>query len=145
MWYIVHLIDQGSFARYYRKDIILYKKRLTLLILLLIVACFIFQLVPVTPEGVTSYVCHVKDSKVLLYAGSIYDSTHLIGRSDFKTKFNKVTIMHTLVFTQHISLTGISLSKSFLPVIPFDHRTAIRQSIPHYFNGTKYKNNLFAV
>lgn len=123
----------------------MYKKRFTGFMAILIIVCFLFQLLPVSTEGVVGYVWHTEDSKVHLYPGLVHDNILLIGRPGFKTKFYKITIKHPSVIARDISLIVISLCKSFLSVVIFDYRTVIKQSIPHYFNGTKYKSNRLAV
>ncbi len=116
-------------------------KKTVTVILFLIIALMIFQLIPAHAAPADGLQIHAQNSKVLLLSGFVHNDIIYIHNESQKTSIQKVQINNTLLYVPPISVEGISLSRFLFLEMPFDHRKIIRQSIPHYFNGSKYKGN----
>jgi hypothetical protein len=116
-------------------------KKTVTVILFLIIALMIFQLIPAEAAPADGFQIHTQNSKALLLSGFVHNDIIYIHNGNQKTSIQKVQINNTLLYVPPISVEGISVSSFLFFEMPFDHRKIIRQSIPHYFNGSKYKGN----
>ena len=121
------------------------KKRIIKLISFAIFILLIFQLIPSTVNCVDGSQSHTQNSKVFLSSGSIHTDVLYVGRESQKTAIQKVQVKNIPTFVSQISNADISAIQFTSQEMPFDHRRVIRQSIPHYFNGGKYKKIHFAI
>ncbi|MDP4092105.1 MAG: hypothetical protein Q8920_01960 [Bacillota bacterium] len=121
------------------------KKRILKLISLLIIALMIFQLIPSTLNCIEGLQGHTQNSKASLSTASIQTDASFIGRENQKTSAQNIQLRNTSIYLPKISCVDISNFCVSFQEMPFDFRKVIRQSIPHYFNGSKYKNNHFAI
>lgn len=122
------------------------KKNKTIKIIsFLIVIFFIFQLIPTNVTQVEGFKTHTQNSKVILASTSINSDILCIGRQSNKASFHNLQIKIPLSMVHQAYYFDVSLVQSFSKEEPFDHRTVIRQCIPHYFNGSKYKREYFDI
>lgn len=119
---------------------IVIKRRIIKLVSLLIIAFFIFQLIPSTLTDVEGLINHAQNSREIRSSLAVNNGVFIIGRINIKPAFQQIPVKYcpfnispTTVFD------SISESSSFQDNL-FDHRKSIKQSIPNHFHGSKYKN-----
>lgn len=121
------------------------KKKVIKLISFAIFFLLIFQLIPSTLTCIDGFQNHTQNSNVFLSSGAFHTDVIYIGSKSQKSSIQKVQLKNTLIFVPQISIEDISVINFSFQKLPLDYRRVIRQSIPHYFNGSKYKNNCFAI
>jgi len=121
------------------------KKRAIKLLTFLILAFIVFQLVPSALIQVEDLQSHTQNCKVFLSASSFNSDVLYLGRENQKSSIQKVQIKNTQICIPQIFIEDINSTNSTFRKVSFDYRSVIRQSIPHYFNGGKYKGNHFAI
>lgn len=121
------------------------KKRTVKLLSILILAFIVFQLVPSILVPAEDFQSHTQNCKVFLSAASFNSDVLYLGKEDHKSSIQKVQIKNTQIYIPQIFIKDINSTNFTFWKMPFDYRSVIRQSIPHYFNGGKYKGNHFAI
>jgi len=121
------------------------KKRIIKLISFLIILFMVFQLIPSAVDSAVGYKDHSQSSKVFLSSGAYHTDVLLIGKDNQKTSVHKVQVNHIFNCIPQVQIEDFSAVQFAFRELPFDYRKVIRQSIQQYFNGSKYKNNLFVV
>jgi hypothetical protein len=117
-------------------------KRSVRLITLLIIAFFIFQLLPVDLSNAEGL--NVPKYNTLLSSNSIYTEAALLpGRLNLGKSYQKIQARDVSLNISKAFADDIPVYKSFYQTQPVDFRRIIRQTIPHFFNGTKYKDSIF--
>lgn len=120
------------------------KNKIIRFISLVIFVLLIFQLIP-TIDYVNDFQSHAQNSKVFLSSGVLHTDVLLIGRERQKTSIQKVQFRNIPLSIPQTSIEGFSAINFSFQEMPFDYRRVIRQTIPHYFNGSKYMSNDFAI
>ncbi len=120
-------------------------KKIIKLISYAIFILLIFQLMPSTLSSVDGFLSHAQNSKVILLSGVFHTDAIYTGRESQKSAIQRVPLRSTSVSASQICVEDIFIASSSFPELPSDCRRVIRQSIPHYFNGGKYKNNSLAI
>lgn len=121
------------------------KKKLIKIISFLIITFWVFQLIPITLTHVEGFQSNIQNSKVFLSSVSFNSDVLYIGRESQKTSIQKVQIKNASICIPQLLIEDISVINLSYQEMQYDHRKDIRESIPHYFNGGKYKGNHFAV
>jgi hypothetical protein len=121
------------------------KKKIIKLISFLIIMFLVFQVIPNTLTSVGNFQSHSQASTKFLASSFINADVLHYGREYQKTSFQKVQIKNPLINIPQILIGDLNSITLSFPEVPIDHRRVIRQSIPHYFNGSKYKDNVFSV
>lgn len=121
------------------------KDRTIKIVLLLIIVLFVFQLIPSNLNYDEDSQSHTQSTEVFIKSGSINTDILLIGKLNQKEAFQKLLIKSPSTVVNRTFVVDVFSNYSFFKEDPFDHRKVIRQSIPHYFNGTKYKSQTFDI
>lgn len=116
-------------------------KRTVKLISLLIIVFIVFQLIPSNIACTDGFQSHAQSSKMLLSERLFHTDNVYFNRENQKTQIHKVPIKNITINVQQLCIDDISLLNYSYHEEQFDLRKVIRQSIPHYFNGSKYRNN----
>lgn len=111
----------------------------------IVILLIVIQLIPSSLTRVEGFDNHTQNSKVFLSSISFNSDILYIGRESQKTSIQKLQVKNASLCIPQISFEDISSINISFQEMPFDYQTAIRQSIPHYFNGSKYKNNHFSI
>ena len=121
------------------------KERIIKFISIVIYLILIVRLVPNSSPGIDGYQRLTQSSKALLSSGVFHTDVLYNGREGQKPLIQKVQLKNTSICIPRISIDDITVSSFSFQELPFDYRKVIRQSVPHYFNGSKYKNNHSAI
>ncbi len=120
------------------------RKKIVKVVSLLIIVFLAFQMIPTFFTGNDGFQNHAQRSKTIFGIVHHSDAVYFIKQNN-KSLLHRLPTNNTAVSINQISLNNIySVNLSFREM-PTDHRRVIRKSIPHYFNGSKYKNIIFAV
>lgn len=111
----------------------------------LIMLFLVFQLMPSNITQVEGYKNHTQNNKVFLSSTSINSDVLCIGRQSNKTSFHNLQIKIPLSMVHQAYYFDVLMDHSYFQEEPFDYRRVIRQCIPHYFNGSKYKSESFGI
>lgn len=117
------------------------KNKVIKLISFVIITLIVFQLIPITSNCDNGFQSHTQSSKALLSSVSIHADALLIGRESQKLSIKNVRFKNALAYFHQILIEDIAVINFSFQEMPFDYRRIIRQSIPHYFYGSKYKNH----
>lgn len=114
------------------------RKRIFRIILFLIIIFLFSQLIPSNLNSIERFQSHSQNHKVLLPPNSFIRDILFIGNESNKTLFKNLSIKFSLNSIFLMFIVGIYLVNLFFQKKPFDYRKSIRQSISHYFYGSKY-------
>ncbi len=109
------------------------------LILISIAALIVIQLLPgsIAADRLNT---HSHNSRALILSSYVYADVLYIHNENQKTSIQKCQInnspfyIYHQIYTEDFSIANYSIIRE-----PIDYRKIIRQSIPHYFNGSKNK------
>lgn len=110
------------------------------LISILILFCLVFQLIPFTTHSEVDL--HIDQSQRLMPAGTHIIDILYVGKEHQKPFHQQLQNNNFPVAAPAYS-SELSSANILLLKISFDYRKIIRQSIPDYFNGSKYKDHSF--
>lgn len=116
------------------------KKKIVKIILILIIAFFILNLVPYSINHVSGFQSDIHNSKLH------FSSIHQLSDTIFFVKQNQklsgfqIELKSPKLVQYNANIHDIYSSNFSGQNSNFDHRKNIRQSIPHYFNGSAYKS-----
>lgn len=111
------------------------------LISILIIFCLLFQLIPVLTCYSGIFQDNFPGQNILPVHSYITDILY-IGKENQKPLNQHTSFKDNFLYTNPIFFSELYLLNFSLQNMPFDHRRVIRQSIPDYFNGSKYKGHL---
>ncbi|MDP4181447.1 MAG: hypothetical protein Q8942_10180 [Bacillota bacterium] len=121
------------------------KKRVTRLIAFTIITVLFLLLIPDTLNFVDDLQNHTQSSKAFLTSGIFHTDVLYIDREKQKTAIQKLHVKNNNFYTSQTSIHAISKTNFQHEYFILDYRDRIRQSIPDYFNGGKYKRNHFYI
>lgn len=121
-------------------------KRIWKLLAFTIIAFFVLQLVPGSVTHADGLHNHAQNSSVLLPSNIVNSDVWHFGEGNQKLSVQKIPIKSNQYWIPHLTIEDISSAGyTSFQEMPFDYRSVIRQSIPHYFNGGKYKRGQLTV
>lgn len=114
------------------------KKYVSIFLVLLLV----IQLVHITYINVEWLRSNEEKSVLVFPKIAVETDITLLNRDGRKTSFHSVSTESYAGLAERYSF-GFSETKSFYSLKVDDYREKIKQTIPHYFHGSKYKNNYY--
>lgn len=115
------------------------QKKTMRLFLIAIVALIVIQLLPGSIATDRLYT-HSQNSKALILSSYVYTDILYIHNENQKTSIQKCQINNSPFYIYHqIYTDDFSIANYSIVREPIDYRKIIRQSIPHYFYGSKNK------
>jgi hypothetical protein len=121
------------------------ERRIIKLVTLLIIAFYIFQLMPGALNAVEGFDGHTRNSESILSSDVIGNDVFIISRVSTKPIFQKIPVKCSYFSINPVPLFVSSAAGPYFHERPFDYRKSIKQSIPHYFHGSKYRDEGFVV
>lgn len=112
---------------------------------ILIIVLLIFQLIPGAAASVEHSNNHASESSLILLNRAIKTDISLLNRQNQKSPFHSLSVEHSDSIIDNICSADISEEVSCYFKTPIDYRSEIKQSIPHYFNGSKYRNTFLFI
>lgn len=115
------------------------KKTTARLMTLLIIALFLFQLVPgsfTDNDGITG---HARNYGTVYISGAAHSDIFFVSRENRNTSYHNVPTKVFANILEAIVLVGVFSTGLLSYRMLADHRREIKQAIPHYFHGSKYK------
>jgi hypothetical protein len=119
--------------------------RIIKFISLVLLVLVIFQMIPGSINCTECFQSHVQNSKVSILSGTFHSDVLFISRAGQKTVIQKLQLSNNLIFKLQVINDNTPSFKFSSMEKPYDKRSVIRQSIPHYFSGSKYKENNFVI
>ena len=123
------------------------RKGVVKIILFIIIALLVFQVIPTSFSPMGEFQSHQEDhpSAVITAVGLLHSDILYISRENQKFSLQKFQIKNFIHFVPQFFVEDISSVNFFFKEVPTDFRTEIRKTIPNYFNGSKYKDEYFAI
>lgn len=112
---------------------------------LLIVLFLIFQVIPSTFANVKCLDSHAPKSPIIFSTSAVHTDITFLTRDGRKTTFHSISSEFYDSLTGQIYFVDISENKSFYHAAFPDYRKEIKQAIPHYFHGSKYKDSSLVI
>ena len=113
---------------------------ITICLIIIILVC---QLSPIVPQTTEYFGSSDNDSGLQLVSNPLYNSVPVLDNSTARNTFQKTPVRKLDGSIYRLGTThalAFSMEQS-VQMQPLDMRSMIRESISHYFNGSKYKTN----
>lgn len=109
------------------------------------IIALLFQLMPSTYDYADDFQSQKQDSQAFFSSKIINTDIIYTGERNQRTSIQKIQINSTPAYIPQVFIEDICATSFTFQGVDLDHRKIIRQSVPHYFNGSKYKGNIFAI
>lgn len=106
----------------------------------LIIIILVFQMMPVVSNATESFGSHKNEEGLQLNLNPLHNSAAVLNNSSPSQTFQKLPMRKPEGSTYRSGTILSSRTEAVIPVQFADIRSMIRESIPHYFNGSKYKD-----
>lgn len=116
------------------------KRKIVKIILILIITFLILQLVACSINHVSGFQHGIESSKSYFQAIYLNPGVLVFLKENYKLSVQHAQIKYSMLTIHGVSVQDIYSVKLLSQNHNFDYRKNIRQSIPHYFNGSAYKS-----
>lgn len=120
-------------------------KRIVKFITFIIFISLFFQVIPSTPNCINGFENHVVNTTAFLSSEVLHTDVLYISRESQKSLIQIIQLRNLSVCVPQITIEDIFAVNISFQEIPLDYRKSIRQSISHYFHGSKFKENHFVI
>jgi hypothetical protein len=117
------------------------KREIRKYVSILLVLFLIFQLIPGTYENVECLNSHASNSVYLSARGFAGKISTFFARDCRKYTFYFLSVDFYGILTDSAYLTVFAVGKPCYYMATTDYRKVIKNTIPHYFHGSKYKGD----
>lgn len=121
----------------------LYRNNKIFLFILMVI--LLFQMIPSSMSFCSDFKGQPENSREFITSSVFNTDVLYIGERNTKGSIQKLQINYNPVYIQKTYLEDIAVTNVSFLEVPLDLRKIIRQSIPHYFNGSRYKVDYFAI
>lgn len=117
------------------------KKKIIRFISFVMLVLLFTQIMPNLTDYTYNFESNIQAPKVFLPQGSFHTEAIYIKKESQTKTISKTQSNNKPICIPYITVEGISAILPPYNEILFDSRKVIKQSILHYFNASKYKNN----
>lgn len=110
-------------------------------IALLLVLILIFQFVSILFSDIDITYNYKQKPVSMLTSQNVHMDCIFYNKLNRKNSFNSLSAINTII-PNHLALAEISPRNSLYTINLADNRREIKQSIPHYFHGGKFKDSI---
>lgn len=119
----------------------LFRQKIRKYVSILLLLFLIFQLMPGTHGNVECLNSYGEKSTIVLSKSVTQTEIILVNATGGRSAFHIVSLEFYNSLVDNIYFPDISENKLFYYRAPTDYRKQIKQAIPHYFHGSKYKDS----